>query len=119
MSHGATAAHVHQAPTGFIRKYIFSMDHKVIGMVNLLFTVSTALGERVAMLEDMVVAPAARGTGVGSALLQHAIAFAQQQGARRPADRGRADGPSATRECRATSRRPRRKDHRPVPRSTT
>ena len=32
MSHGATAAHVHQAPTGFWRKYIFSMDHKVIGI---------------------------------------------------------------------------------------
>lgn len=56
---------------------------QLLAMVNLLFTVSTALGERVAMLEDMVVAPAARGTGVGSALLQHAIAFAQQQGARR------------------------------------
>src|SRR5271157_1096471 len=27
----AEAVHVHQAPTGFIRKYIFSLDHKVIG----------------------------------------------------------------------------------------
>jgi len=27
----AVAAHAHQAPTGFIRKYIFSLDHKVIG----------------------------------------------------------------------------------------
>jgi cytochrome c oxidase subunit I len=27
----AEAAHQHQAPTGFIRKYIFSLDHKVIG----------------------------------------------------------------------------------------
>ena len=24
--------HRHPAPTGFIRKYIFSMDHKVIGI---------------------------------------------------------------------------------------
>jgi cytochrome c oxidase subunit I len=27
----AEAVHAHQAPTGFIRKYIFSLDHKVIG----------------------------------------------------------------------------------------
>src|SRR3989442_507137 len=27
----AAAGHAHQAPTGFIRKYIFSLDHKVIG----------------------------------------------------------------------------------------
>ena len=27
----AEAVHAHQAPTGFIRKYIFSVDHKVIG----------------------------------------------------------------------------------------
>jgi cytochrome c oxidase subunit 1 len=30
--HGAHAVHAHAAPTGFIRKYIFSLDHKVIGL---------------------------------------------------------------------------------------
>lgn len=55
----------------------------VVAMVNLLFTVSTALGERVALLEDMVVAPGARGQGTGSALMAHAIAWAQDQGVRR------------------------------------
>lgn len=55
----------------------------IVAMVNLLFTVSTALGERVALLEDMVVAPGARGQGTGSALLTHAIAWAQDQGVRR------------------------------------
>ena len=29
---GETAIHHHEAPTGFIRKYIFSLDHKVIGI---------------------------------------------------------------------------------------
>jgi len=29
---GAAVAHAHAAPTGFIRKYIFSKDHKVIGL---------------------------------------------------------------------------------------
>lgn len=50
---------------------------KILAMVNLLFTVSTALGERVAILEDMVVSPAARGTGIGSGLLTYAISFAR------------------------------------------
>jgi GNAT superfamily N-acetyltransferase len=42
----------------------------VIGMVNLLFTLSTGLGGRVAILEDMVVHPDHRGGGAGSKLLQ-------------------------------------------------
>src|SRR3954471_2320627 len=29
---GGAAHHQHQAPTGFIRKYVFSIDHKVIGI---------------------------------------------------------------------------------------
>ena len=32
MSSHAHAAHVMEAPTGFIRKYVFSLDHKVIGI---------------------------------------------------------------------------------------
>lgn len=52
-------------------------DENILAMVNLLFTVSTALGERVAILEDMVVSPAARGTGIGSGLLSYAISFAR------------------------------------------
>ncbi|WP_043459629.1 GNAT family N-acetyltransferase [Azohydromonas australica] len=52
----------------------------ITGMVNLLFTVSTALGERVALLEDMVVAPAHRGSGVGDRLLKAAIEQARRQG---------------------------------------
>lgn len=56
---------------------------EIQAMVNLLYTVSTALGERVALLEDMVVRPDAQGCGLGSALLQHAIAKARAQGCRR------------------------------------
>ena len=32
MSDTSAAAHHHTAPTSFIRKYIFSLDHKVIGI---------------------------------------------------------------------------------------
>jgi GNAT superfamily N-acetyltransferase len=57
--------------------------NRVVGMVNLLFTVSTAIGEKVAWLEDMVVAPQVRGMGIGSELLSHAISFARAQGCKR------------------------------------
>lgn len=55
----------------------------VIGMVNLLFTVSTALGGRVAILEDMIVRPEHRGGRAGSILLEAAIHFAKSAGCRR------------------------------------
>ena len=58
-------------------------NRKVIGMVNLLYTVSTALGERVALLEDMVVAADRRAGGVGSQLLEAALQFAKQNSCRR------------------------------------
>jgi GNAT superfamily N-acetyltransferase len=59
-------------------------DHDaIVGMVNLLYTESTALGARVALLEDMVVLPAARGKGFGTLLLQSAFQAARAQGCRR------------------------------------
>ena len=54
-------------------------DDQVIGMVNLLYTVSTALGGRVVLLEDMVVDPKLRDKGVGSALLEYGIEIARQK----------------------------------------
>lgn len=55
----------------------------VRGMVSLLWTVSTALGARAGLLEDMVVAPAARGRGTGGLLLEAAIRHARDSGCRR------------------------------------
>ena len=51
----------------------------VCGMVSLLYTISTALGGRVAWLEDMVLHPLARGQGVGGQLLDAALAHARKQ----------------------------------------
>jgi GNAT superfamily N-acetyltransferase len=58
-------------------------DGAVIGMVNLLYTISTALGDRVGLLEDMVVDPDVRGSGAGSLLLEQAIQLARTNGCKR------------------------------------
>ena len=52
----------------------------VIGMVSILYTVSTAEGGRAAWLEDMIVDPDWRGQGLGSQLLAHAIREAKAAG---------------------------------------
>ncbi len=56
---------------------------EIVGMVTLLYTVSTFLGGRVALLEDMVVDPAQRGRGNGRELLRGAIEHARNAGCRR------------------------------------
>jgi len=56
---------------------------QVVGMVNLLFTVSTAEGARAMLLEDMIVRPDYRGQGVGLALIEAAIARAAATGCAR------------------------------------
>ncbi len=58
-------------------------NEQVLGMVNLLYTVSTALGGRVAILEDMVVLPGFRNSGLGSRLLEQAIQTAGLNGCKR------------------------------------
>ncbi len=55
----------------------------VVGMVNLLYTISTACGGRVAIVEDMVVRPENRGRQFGSLSLQAAIEQAQAADCRR------------------------------------
>lgn len=52
---------------------------QILGMVNLLFTVSTACGGKVALLEDMIVHPAHRNIGSGTELLRAAIALSRQE----------------------------------------
>jgi GNAT superfamily N-acetyltransferase len=66
---------------GFI--LIAKVNGASFAMVNILFTVSTALGERVAILEDMVVSSAARGLGIGSQLIEFAIQEAKNQHCKR------------------------------------
>ena len=63
--------------------FVAKNNEKIIGMVILLYTASTALGERVALLEDMVVSPNERGLGIGSMLLDHAVKYATEKGCKR------------------------------------
>ena len=58
-------------------------DEKILGMINLLFTESTALGSKVAILEDMVVLSKSRSEGVGSKLMDYAISVAKKEGCKR------------------------------------
>jgi GNAT superfamily N-acetyltransferase len=55
----------------------------ILGMVNILFTISTACGGRVALLEDMIIRPEHRNRGCGSLLLRVAIETAQEAGCAR------------------------------------
>jgi len=65
------------------RVYCASESEVVVGMVAILFTVTTAEGGRAAWLEDMVVHPDWRGRSVGSHLLNRALAEAMIAGCTR------------------------------------
>src|SRR5690242_84718 len=65
------------------RVFVLRRDHSIVGMINLLFTISTAEGGFVILLEDLVVHKEYRGQGYGSMLLDHAIEFARQKNFRR------------------------------------
>jgi len=49
--------------------FVVTKEQKVIGCVNILFTISTALGGRVALLEDMIINPLYQNKGIGKKLL--------------------------------------------------
>src|SRR5258708_3869019 len=61
------------------RVFVLRRDGVIVGMINLLFTISTAEGGFVILLEDLVVHKQYQGKGYGSRLLQHAIDFAKQK----------------------------------------
>jgi len=52
--------------------YCAATEEVIMGMVSILFTISTAEGGLAAWLEDMVVHPGHRGKGVGNKLLEEA-----------------------------------------------
>jgi ribosomal protein S18 acetylase RimI-like enzyme len=62
------------------RIFVSEIGGAVNGMVMLLFTVSTFMGKKVAILEDMIVSPEWRDKGVGSRLIDAAIEYARDAG---------------------------------------
>ncbi len=63
--------------------FVAEKGDQVVAMVNILFTVSTALGATVAILEDVVVAEGFRGEKIGSGLLGHVFKVLEEQGIKR------------------------------------
>ena len=61
------------------RVFVLRQNGAIVGMINLLFTISTAEGGFVILLEDLVIHKEYQGKGYGSKLLQHAIDFAKQK----------------------------------------
>jgi len=57
------------------RIFVARRGVEIVGMVSLLFTVSTAMGGPAILLEDMVLSPTHRHAGIGTILLKHAISF--------------------------------------------
>ena len=65
------------------RVFVLRRDRSIVGMINLLFTISTAEGGFVILLEDLVIHKEHRGHGYGSMLLDYAVEFARQKNFKR------------------------------------
>ena len=63
--------------------FVAIQDNKIVAMVNMLYTYSTALGAKVAMLEDMVVEPKCRAQKIGSQLLSYVVKQLKEEGFKR------------------------------------
>ena len=65
------------------RVFALKNDHTIIGMVNILFTVSTAAGGMAVLMEDVIVHPEHRGQGYGTKLLDYVTEFVRMKKFRR------------------------------------
>jgi GNAT superfamily N-acetyltransferase len=71
--------------------FVLRDQGRVAGMANVLVTLSTAEGCRVAVLEDVIIRSEYRGKGLGRLLLEHVLAWVKMKGMARVtllADRG-------------------------------
>lgn len=62
---------------------VCEIENEIVAMLNLLYSISTALGNRVVILEDMIVSSKCRDKNIGSKLLDFAKEFAKSQGIKR------------------------------------
>ena len=61
------------------RIFVVRNDDQIFGMVNLLFTISTARGGFVILMEDVVIHPDHRGQGYGTMLVDYVVEFARKK----------------------------------------
>jgi len=61
------------------RIVVIRNEDRIFGMVNMLFTISTARGGFVILMEDVIIHPHHRGQGYGTMLVNHVIEFAKQK----------------------------------------
>jgi GNAT superfamily N-acetyltransferase len=61
------------------RIFVIRQDGHIVAMINLLFTISTAEGGFVLLLEDMIVHQEHRHRGFGDMLLEYSIQFAREK----------------------------------------
>ncbi|MDQ3622038.1 MAG: GNAT family N-acetyltransferase, partial [Verrucomicrobiota bacterium] len=61
------------------RIFVLRQNGIILGMINILFTISTAEGGFVILLEDVIVHRDYRGKGFGDKLLRHAIDYATKK----------------------------------------
>lgn len=60
--------------------FVLRSGDRIIGMANALRTISTAEGGPVLLLEDVIVADAYRGQGLGTLLVRHVLEWAGERG---------------------------------------
>ena len=63
--------------------FVAVKENKVIAMVNVLYTISTALGEKVAILEDMVVFKEFKNQKIGSSLIEFTLDYLKKNSFKR------------------------------------
>jgi len=68
---------------GLGRILVIEISNKIVGMVTILYTFSTALNGKVGIIEDMIIHPQYQDQGLGSALIDYALKFAKSQGLKR------------------------------------
>jgi GNAT superfamily N-acetyltransferase len=61
------------------RIFVLRQNGMILAMINLLFTISTAEGGFVILLEDVIVHRDFRGKGFGGRLLEHALDYARRK----------------------------------------
>jgi ribosomal protein S18 acetylase RimI-like enzyme len=58
---------------------VLTIDDNITGMVSLLYSISTALGGKAAILEDMIIDKDFRGKNYGTELINEAVRFARER----------------------------------------